>query len=265
MSNDYNSIHLQEYPNVSNLVYEKELVDEMDVVREICSVALFLRDKKKIRVRLPLNEIKIVGKNISNIEKYKDIISDEINVKNVIFEEDINKYADYVIEVNLKKVGEKYGSKLKDIMKEVKQNNYKIISNNKVEITNNILEDDEFSLKLKSKTNSDDIQSLSNNKILIKIDFNITEELELEGLARDLVRIIQQKRKDANLNLSDRINLSIKTSYDKLLKSLDVNKEYIMNQTLSKKLDINSDFVGDFSFNENFNENLIDISFSVIK
>ena len=101
--NNLDSIHLQDYPDVSNINFDDELVKEMDLVKEICSVALFLRDKENLRVRLPLNQIKIIGQDIKNLEKYKDIISDEINVKNVIFENNLNEVADYILEVDLKK------------------------------------------------------------------------------------------------------------------------------------------------------------------
>ena len=118
-------VHLQNFPNVSNIAFEADLVEEMDLVKEICSVALFLRDKENLRVRLPLREIKIIGSGVANIEKYKNIIADEINVKNVTFKEDIGDLATFVVEVDLKKLGAKYGEKLKDIMKDVKENKWK--------------------------------------------------------------------------------------------------------------------------------------------
>ena len=102
---DLNSIHLQNYPDVSNISVDTDLVNEMDLVKEICSVALFLRDKENLRVRLPLNQIKIISNDIENLKKYQDIIADEINVKNVVFEEDIDKIATYILQVDLKKLG----------------------------------------------------------------------------------------------------------------------------------------------------------------
>ena len=144
------SVHLQNFPDVSNINFDSKLVEEMDLVKEICSTALFLRDKENLRVRLPLNQIKIIGQDIKNLEKYKDIISDEINVKNVIFENNLNEVADYILEVDLKKLGAKYGSKLKEIMIAVKSNNWKQI-NDKVEIAGIVLNNDEYTIKLKAK------------------------------------------------------------------------------------------------------------------
>lgn len=264
MSN-LNSIHLQDYPDVSNIKFDDELVKEMDLVKEICSVALFLRDKENLRVRLPLNQIKIIGNDIEDLKKYKDIIADEVNVKNVVFESDIDKIATFVIEVDLKKLGSKYGKKLRDIMKAVKENKWKRVDGDKVEIANTILEKDEYSIKLKPKKESKNMQALSNNKAIIDLDFNITPELELEGLARDLIRIIQQNRKDANLVLSDRIKLSLKTSSQKLIKAIQDNAEYIKNQTLAKELDIVDNISEEFSFGEEIDGDFINIGFSIFK
>lgn len=264
MSN-LDSIHLQDYPDVSNINFDDELVKEMDLVKEICSVALFLRDKENLRVRLPLNQIKIIGNDIEDLKKYKDIIADEVNVKNVVFESDIDKIATFVIEVDLKKLGSKYGEKLRDIMKAVKENKWKKTNDDKIEIANTILEKDEYSIKLKPKKESKNMQALSNNKAIIELDFNITPELELEGLSRDLIRIIQQNRKDANLVLSDRITLSLKTSSQKLIKAIQDNVEYIKNQTLAKELDIVDNISEEFSFGEEIDGDFINIGFSIFK
>lgn len=263
---DFNSIHLQNIPDVSGISYDDKLVEEMDMVKEICSVALFLRDKENIRVRLPLNKIKIIGDNLLYLEKYKDIIADEINVKNVVFDSELKNVANFVLEVNLKKLGAKYGEKLKDIMKAVKSNDWKKLDNGKLEIANQTLEEDEYTIKLKPKNDkAKNICPLSNNKSLIELDFNITPELEYEGVARDLVRVIQQNRKDANLNLSDRINLFIKTNSSMVLKAIEYNKDYIQSQTLSKTLDIVQDIQTEFSFGDDFNGDFINIGFNVCK
>lgn len=263
---DFNSVHLQSFPNVSNIKFDRDLVNKMDLVREICSTALFLRDKENLRVRLPLNQIKIIGQNLKDLEKYSDIIADEINVKKVIFEENLENVADYIIEVDLKKLGQKYGEKLKNIMIAVKSNQWKELSDGRVEIADIILEKDEYTIKLKPKNkDAKNLQPLSNNKALIELDFTITPELELEGLARDLVRIIQQNRKDADLNLSDRISLTIKTTSDSLKNAISNNNEYIKTQTLATSLKVSDKNEGQFSFNDDFNGENIVISFDVVK
>jgi isoleucyl-tRNA synthetase len=229
---DFNSIHLQDFPDVSGIQIDNDLVEEMDVVRSICSIALFLRDKQNLRVRLPLNYVKIIGKNIKNLEKYGSLIMDEINVKNVYFEENLEKIADFVLEVNLKLLGAKYGEKLKSIIKGVKESTWEK-DGDRIKISEVILEPTEYILKLKTKNEAKNIEALPNNKMLIELDFNITKELELEGIARDLVRNIQQARKEQNLELSDKINLIIKTNNKQTMEAINSNKRYIEEQTLS--------------------------------
>lgn len=257
------SVHLQNFPDVSNIDFDSVLVEEMDLVKEICSTALFLRDKENLRVRLPLNQIKIIGQNIDNLTKYKDIIADEINVKSVVFENNLNEVADYILEVDLKKLGAKYGSKLKDIMIAVKTNNWKQI-NDKVEVAGIILNNDEYTIKLKAKNqNAKNLQPLSNNKALIELDLNITPELELEGFARDIVRLIQQDRKEADLNLADKISLFVDVNSNTIKQAIEKNAEYIKKQTLANNIKLVNNINSKFKFkNELDNENLI-IGFDV--
>jgi isoleucyl-tRNA synthetase len=240
---DYNSVHLQNFPDVSNIFIDKDLVEEMDLVRSICSVAFFLRDKQNLRVRLPLKSIRIIGNGANSLEKYKSIIADEINVKEVFFEEKLEDFADFIIEINLKLLGAKYGEKLKNIINFVKSGKWQKDGDNVV-VGNNyaILEPTEYVLKLVSKNGeSDNIKSLPNNKMLIDVDFSITEELELEGIARDMIRNIQQMRKDKGFDISDRINLTIKTNDEKIVSAINNNIEYIKEQTLSLELVVKTD------------------------
>jgi len=258
------SVHLCTFPDVSKIKFNKDLVNIMDLVKEICSVALYLRDKENLRVRLPLKQIKIIGNNLKQLENYKEIIADEVNVKSVIFEENVDSVADFIMEVDLKKLGVRLGEKLKIIMKALKDNKWKILENGKADVDGIILEKDEYVMKLKPK-NKDvkNLQSLSDNKTLVELDFTITQELEFEGLARDIVRLIQQDRKQANLNLSDRIKLSIKANSPVIIQAINDNSDYIKSQTLALDLKIVKELNEEFSFGEEFNKEFINIGFTV--
>ena len=162
-------------------------------------------------------------------------------------------------------IGKAAFSDIKVEKTDVKDNKWKKLDDEKVEVAGIVLEKDEYSIKLKPKKEAINIQALSNNKAIIELDLTLTPELELEGLARDLVRIIQQDRKDANLQLSDRISLSFKTSSAKLLKAIQDNLEYIKNQTLAKELNIVDSIAEDFSFGDEINGEFINIGFSIFK
>jgi isoleucyl-tRNA synthetase len=241
-----NSIHLKNFPDVSFLKDEKDLVAAMDMVRDVCSSALFIRDQRNLRVRLPLNKLTIIGKKAAAMLEYKDIIADEVNVKNVEILEEIGNLAEIKLQVNLKKVGAKLGSKLKEINLAIKENNWQKIADNKVEIAGEILVDDEFEIKLITK-NSNNIVALPSNDCLVELDIVVTEELEEEGLARDLVRVIQQNRKDANLDISNHIKIVINGD-EKISEVVKKYQNYIAEQTLSDEVLIgeNADYEHSF-------------------
>jgi isoleucyl-tRNA synthetase len=241
--NSQSSVHLQNFPDVSFIENEQQLASDMDLVRLICSAALFIRDQKNLRVRLPLAKLIIIGKKARQIENFKDIICEEINVKTIEIKEEIAEIAELKLQINFKKIGVKYGSKVKEITEALKNNRWQRISDNEVVI--NILEssihlfDDEFEIKLNIK-NSDDkkyaFATLPTNDCLIQLDIEVTSDLQKEGIARDIVRIIQQNRKDANLNVSDRINLKIFSSNHLINKVIESFESYIKEQTLCLKI-----------------------------
>lgn len=259
-----NSVHLQNFPKMEHFEIDDNLIDIMDKVRAICSCALFIRDKNNLRVRLPLNKITIIGNQTEEIKEFSSIIIDEINAKNIEFLNNVEEYGEKKLNLNFAKIGNRVGSKMPYLIKAAKSNKWKINKNNKLEIEGFELEDDEFNIKLESK--KENIYTVDNYDILISLDLNITKELEYEGMARDLVRIIQQLRKDAKLNISDKIDLVIKTNYDFLRNSIEQHKDYIKEQTLSINLNIaKDDLNSDFSFCEEMDKNIVQIGFSVIK
>lgn len=245
-----NSVHLQNFPNLDFLDDEKELAKNMDMVRLVCSAALFIRDQKNIRVRLPLNKLTIIGKNAAKMLEFKDIIADEVNVKNIEIAEEIGDLAELKLQINFKKVGAKFGKLMKEISILAKEGKWKKISDNKIEIAGQVLEDDDFEIKLIAK-DQDSITSLPSNDCLVKIDLEVTEELRQEGVARDVVRVIQQNRKEADLDISDLIDIEIFSDDRELLKTINNYQDYIKEQTLGKNLKIcteKNQVIGQFNF-----------------
>lgn len=261
--NTKNSVHLQDFPVVENFEVDKQLLDIMDKVRAICSCALYVRDKNNLRVRLPLNKITIISNDCSDIENFVDIISDEINVKNIDFDDKIEEYGEKKLILNFSKIGNKVGSKMPSVMKAASNSKWKI-KDEILEIDGFELNKDEYCISLESKKKN--VFAVDGCDILIMLDLNITENLEKEGMARDLVRLIQQFRKDVKLDISDKINIVIKTNYEFLKDSINSFKDYINEQTLSIDLDIvKNDLNTEFSFCEEINNNIVQIGFSLIK
>lgn len=255
------SVHLLDYPELDDYKENKDLVDSMDKVRAICSSALFLRDKHNLRVRLPLNKIEIIGDKLEGINEFKDIILDEINVKNIEFNNNINNKAELKLELNFQKLGAIFGSKMQAIIKASKINDWKILENKKLKIADVELEEEFFKLKLVPK-NLENTAVVEGYNILVELDTKIDKKLELEGFARDIIRTIQQSRKDANLDVADKINLFITTDDIILNEAINSFCEYIMEQTLSKSLKLESKKTK-FSFDTKINDSNINISFDI--
>lgn len=233
------SVHLQDFPDVSFLNSEKELVADMDLVRSICSVALSIRDNKNLRVRLPLKSLTVIGKNAARILPFKEIISEEVNVKSLEVKEEISDLAELKLQINFKKIGAKYGPKIKEITTAAKDGNWEKISDKEIKIAGVNLVDDEFEIKLMTKNQDEKkfaLQPLPSNDYLISLDIEITKDLEDEGIARDIVRAIQQNRKDADLNISDKIKLQISSSNERILEVGKAFEKYIKEQVLAEDL-----------------------------
>lgn len=248
------SIHLQDFPNVSFIKSDIDLEGDMDLVRDICSTALAIRDQKNLRVRLPLQSLIVVGKDAQRILRFKDIIADEVNVKDVTINEDIAALADFKLQVNFKKVGAKYSAKMKDILRDVKAGNWQKTADNNITISGIELLPDEFELKIIPKDFDDSkfaFEALSSNDYLIKLDIEVSKDLESEGIARDIVRAIQQNRKEADLNISDNIILTIASNDSELLAVVEQFKDYISSQVLATEITITSAEVTDEIIFEN--------------
>lgn len=257
-----NSVHLQNYPEMSNFVADEQLIETMNKIRLICSCALFIRDKYNLRVRLPLNKVTIFSKQYDDIKEFTNIIADEINVKQVEFSDNIDEYGKKSLALNFQKIGKKVGSKMPNVIKAANNGKWKI-KDNILCIEDFELNEDEYCIKLETK--EDDVLAIDGYDILVKLDLNLTDDLEKEGMARDLVRIIQQFRKDTRLDVSDNISLVIKTNYEFLKDSVNSFLNYIKEQTLATDLVITKNELNvDFSFCEEINGNVVQIGFSVV-
>ena len=259
------SVHLQDFPVINNFIENSELVKNMDTVRAICSTALFIRDKFNLRVRLPLSNLKIIADKNEFLEDFKDIIIDEVNVKNIEFLNNIEETTETKLQLNFQLIGQKYGAKIPEMMKAVNNSSWKVNKKNKIEVAGIELEEDEYQIKFIPKNKADNIVIVEGYNVLIELDIVTNSDLELEGLSRDLVRIIQQKRKEARLDISDRINLVIKTNFNLLKDAIEKNMKYIKEQTLAFSIEVVAEELkSDFSFCEELNGSSIFIGFSKI-
>ena len=264
------SVHLEKFPDhiiqkssQANELDSAMLIISMDKVREICNAGLGIRNKENAKVRQPLNSANVIFSDTItyDLNLFGDIIADELNVKKVNFSYDLGEKAELKLNLNFPVLGKRLPHKVKELIPAVKQNKWKMIDGGGVEVLGEKLESNEYSLNLEPK-NKKGAAAVTSNDAVIELDLNITEELKNEGIARDIVRLIQQARKEADLNITDRINISLKAPAE-FSNAIKLNSNYISEQTLAKSVDMDGKTYTRFKNNYKIDEADIEISFDV--
>ncbi len=248
------SVHLGDFPSVIPAQAgihvdpglrrgDDELIAQMDRVQDICNAALAIRSKNNIRVRQPLLRLTIAGNNVLLMQEVvsgiwgslKGVVSDEVNVKEAVTGGSYEEYATLKLSLNNPVLGKRLPEKMKQIIPASKKGEWKQVGGT-VEICGEKLLAGEYTLQLEPKPEyKDRAQALSTNDALVILDTNVTPELEAEGIARDMVRAIQQARKDGGLNVSDRIRLHLDAPVE-IANAVKAHSTYVLEQTLSTEL-----------------------------
>ncbi|MDX2073634.1 MAG: DUF559 domain-containing protein [Alphaproteobacteria bacterium] len=231
----FTSVHLAEFPNILEWPSEKVILNEMEYTRDICNAALAIRNKINIRVRQPLQQIKLIGKTSRG--NMQDIILDEVNAKTFeVFIGSVEEFAALKLSIKSQVLGKRLPAMMKQILPASKKGEWKQVDGG-VEICGEKLLPEEFTLQLEPKPEyADRAQALSSNDALVILDTTLTPELEAEGIARDVVRMVQQARKDAGFHVSDRIQLAV-VAQGKAAQAVAEHQRYITEQTLAGSLE----------------------------
>jgi isoleucyl-tRNA synthetase len=224
------SVHLADWPDVSKLPLDGQLLAQMDRVRDACSVGLSLREAKKLRTRLPLPKVTLAGADAAAMAPFVHLLQDEINVKQVAFASDLTTFGSFRLQIDAKALGPKLGAKMKDVLAATRSGAWQL-SGGRAEIGGAVLEQGEFVLQLVPKEGFT-AAALSTNDVVLVLDTAVTPELEAEGVRNDFVRLVQQARKDAGLHVSDRIALSFEAD-DETAAVLLRHADYIKSQVLA--------------------------------
>ncbi|MDR2511498.1 MAG: isoleucine--tRNA ligase [Bacteroidales bacterium] len=238
------SIHLTDFPKYNENFVDKVLEERMEMAQTISSMGLSLRKKYNIRVRQPLQRLMIPVLHLEmkiQIQKVENLIKNELNVKELEYITDTS-FISKSIKANFKTLGKKYGKLMKQIADEIANFSQEeiaelesdklrniVIDGNNVEI---LMDDVEIATK--------DIPGwaiASEGSITVALDTNITEELQMEGIAREVVNRIQNLRKDLNFEVTDKIFVEIEKNFD-VNDAIIKNKLYICNETLATNLEM---------------------------
>jgi len=211
------SVHLTDWPDATAFPSDPELVAAMDAVREIASAGLSLRKARKLRVRLPLPSITVVGAEL-DLEPYAGILRDELNVKAFGIADSADGYGiTRRLDVNARALGPRIGKAVQNVIAAAKSGDWQISlperaagesKGEQVTAGGVELQPGEYELTLEAADPSAAIAFLSGGGFVV-LDTTTTPELEAEGRARDLIRQIQDARKAAGLDVSDRIALTL--------------------------------------------------------
>ena len=215
------SVHLTDWPDPSELPADPELVRAMDEVRAVASTALGLREDNKLRGRLPLRSLAVAGARAAALAPFTDLIASELNVKEVVLSEDRTAYGTEVVRPNPRLLGPRLGRDVQACLAAARAGEWTRGDDGTVVVGGFELADGEYELALQT---SDDLGeevaaaavryvdpegNTIDTGMVVALDTTVTPELHAEGVTRDLVRLVQQARREAGLDVTDRIALAL--------------------------------------------------------
>ncbi|MDT5211093.1 MAG: isoleucyl-tRNA synthetase [Mycobacterium sp.] len=202
------SVHLTDWVEEDVVPADPQLVADLDLVREVASAASSLRKAKKLRVRLPLPKLTVAVDNPQRLAPFKDLIADELNVKQVELTDDIDAYGRFELTVNAKVAGPRLGKDVQSAIKAVKAGEAVVNADGTLTAGPAVLQAEEYSSRLVA-ADPEYTTALPDGTGLVVLDGTVTEELEAEGWARDMIRELQEFRRRGQLDVGDRIVLEL--------------------------------------------------------
>ena len=236
------SVHLTDWPHAKNFPADNKLVSAMDQIRSASSVSNALRKAASLRNRLPLAKLTVVTNDSADLQQFSSLLAEELNVKSIeLVELDETSGERFGVvkqlTVNSRVAGPRLGAGVQHVIRGAKSGAWSLVDG-KVVVDGVELLEEEYELTLVADLSSGDTTNLVGilpSGGFVILDGAVTPELEVEGAARDLIRLIQQARKDADLDVSDRIKLSI-VGDESVLAAIAIHEELIKGETLALEL-----------------------------
>jgi len=230
------SVHLTDWPGADALPADADLVRQMDDVRSVCSAASSVRKANQRRNRLPLARLDVAG--LDHIGPFVDLIADEVNVRRVEFVEPdalgIERF-----EVDLKVVGPKLRGDAPKVLGAMKSGDYTFdAAANVLQVQGHAFGEGEFVRRLDAH-DPESTAVLPGRGRLVRLDLVVTPELEQEGMARDIIRAVNQLRREEQFDVTDRIRLMIDPHHHAdVAEAVRAHEATVMAETLAKELDL---------------------------
>jgi isoleucyl-tRNA synthetase len=226
------SVHLTLWPTADAFPSDHDLVRAMDLVRDACSAALAVRERARLRVRLPLKTLTIVHAESAGLAPFTGLIADEVNVREVALSTDLDAFG----EVQLRpdpRIGKRLGKAMKEVMGAARSGAFTLNADGTASVAGETLASDEFLLAMVTQEGSAAEPFAGTGAVVL--DISVDESQEREGLARDLIRAVQTARKEAGLEVSDRICLGVEGG-DALNAAIQAHGAFIKAETLALSL-----------------------------
>ncbi|MEO5724566.1 MAG: class I tRNA ligase family protein, partial [Ilumatobacteraceae bacterium] len=204
------SVHLTDWPLAAEVPADRDLVEAMDLAREVCSSTLHLRKVHQRRVRQPLGSLLVATDGSERLRPFLGLIADEVNVKSVELSDNLAEVATYELQVTPAALGPRLGAQTQQVIKAVKAGEWHR-EGDTVIVGGVELLVGEYSLRL-AVAGDGASSALDHGAGVVVLDTAITAELEAEGATRDVIRLVQQARREAGLHVSDRIALTLGVS-----------------------------------------------------
>ncbi len=247
------SVHLADFPSATESLINEKIEQKMDLVRDICSLGRDARETVNIKVRQPISEV-ILSKEVGNIiGELSSIIEEELNVKKITYKDDMTEYLNYFLKPNFKVLGKELGPKIKLLQEELKKISSKDAASIQKSPLTIQLDGSDFTLDSLNTIISLEVKegyaASSNNNVSVILNTNLTDDLILEGLAREFVRKVQSLRKEADFVITDHISIyySKNESIDKML---TMYKDYILGETLADHIELSDDLSEKYMLND---------------
>ena len=250
-SDDAPSVHLSNYPLCNDAWHDEEIEFKMATVQKAVSMGRSLRNQFNIKNRQPLASVALVTRNADEkkvLAEMEDSVREELNVKRVVFHNREEELVEYKAKANFRTLGKELGS----LMKAAAQ---KIASLSQEEIQT-VLEGSHLSLDIEGKSvelteekiiveriEKAGLKVVNDGTLTVGLDTNVTDDLKKEGLARDLVRGIQNLRKEAGLSVTDRIVLQV-FGDEELSRAFEMFSDFIAGETLCAKIEFSENAKG---------------------
>ncbi len=239
------SVHLCHYPVVESGYTDESLSRRMRLAREISSLGRSARMAAKLKVRQPLAKVQVILADQVDLDWLKShdaLIRTELNVKEVEFVTDAPELIRYQIQPNFKRLGPRVGKLMPELKKtlanvdggrllqEMRSNGHVKIDVGGEDVT---LDEQDIQIRLQAEPGWAAAQG---DACVVVLNTELTDELLREGLVRDLVRLIQEERKQAACQYTDRIVIRIETGAEELRQAIQEHRDYLMQETLANEL-----------------------------